>query len=659
MNILHWLKMMRLFEGRGIGFLLLLLVFLPGCTAAQKITALVMPGNANIQSSGTVVPPGSFVKPSLIQTRSVDLATDVVVPKGNIPALPASPLVPVVFLYASPTTQNYFAKGEIDARVHVQQWEVFLRKYRIPFQVVSSVEKLENTQPGVLLLPSSIALSEREKQAITSFRGKGGSVLSSWLTGVRGERGEWQGFGFMESALDVKVVGNTEADENDNFMMPHGDSPVTHSLAAGLRIWMERPKDWYPLRLVGRFPAAQIMEWSRTFVLGKQTSTVVFDERQQPSGRLSRSVVLGYPERLWLSADPKLLEAIAHNSLTWLLRRPDAYVSAWPFPYKSAFVLAVDSAETILDSDVAFAQSLENAGGRATYYVLSENAVKSADNLRKLMARGHEVNYLGDRFAGFRGQSITVQAGRLDAMVKGLKSAGVNVADDAGFHAPMESYDKTTEKLLKERAFGHYIAFMDSSDARLPFIAPAEVGAPKPSKSVVVLPRTQNGPEDSMEVGDPEVGLKTFLSELELSDQMGGLSVVRVPNQSLLTTAQSDQIFKHLKERKNRMWLATSGQVAEWWRERARLAAQLMAGVTAPQLKVTVKDGKTLQQAATVLINLPDSAVTVRLVARGSYEKLPRVTKIDAWRSAIIFDGWAPGEYYWDIFFDPVTSTAN
>ena len=661
MTIFPEFKFLNFCKMGGLGCLSVLLAFLQGCSSAKPVPADGKQGTAAVrQSSGLFVPAGIFGKSADGQTQSSASFTAASATIFGSPVTPSQPLVPEVFLYASPTTQNYFAKGGVDAKVSIQQWEVFLRKYKIPFQLVASVDKLEKAQPGILLLPSLVALSEREKQAVTSFRAKGGGVLASWLTGVRGEKGEWQGFGFMENTLDVKVVGNTEADENDNFMMPHGDSPVTHSLPAGMRIWLDRPKDWYPLRLTGRFPAAQIMDWSRAFVLGKPTSTIVFDERRQPSGQLSRSVVLGYPERLWLTADPKLLEAIAHNSLMWLLRRPDAYLSAWPYLYQSAFVLAVDSAEIITDTDVVFAQSLENAGGRATYYVLSENAGKSADNLKKIKARGHEVNYLGDRFAGFRDQPSAVQAGRLDGMVKGLKSAGVEVAEDAGFHAPMESYDKNTEKLLKERTFGHYIAFMDSTDSRLPFFASVEAGAAKPAKSVVVLPRTQNGPEDSMDEGDPEVGLKTFLSELELSEKMGGLSVVRVPNQSLLTAAQSGEIFNHLRERKDRMWLATSGQVADWWRERERVTVRLEAGVTAPQLTVTVKAGQPLRQAATVLINLPESGGVVRLVARGSYEKVPKVANVDAWRAAVVLDGLAPGEYQWYVYFDrPIAAVPN
>ena len=614
---------------------------------------------AATQVTGLVVPAGAFGKQASDPTQLSLLSAAASAPATTTPTVPSSPLVAAVLLYASPTTKNYLVKGGIDAKVNIQQWEVFLRKYRIPFQVVASVDKLETAQPGVLLLPSSVALSEREKQAVINFRAKGGGVLASWLTGVRDDKGEWQGFGFMESALDAKVVGNTEADENDNFMMPNGDSPITHSLPAGLRIWLDRPKDWYPLRFAARNSAAQIMDWSRAFIAGKPTSTIVFDERIQSSGRLSRSVVLGYPERLWLTADPKFLEAIAHNSLMWLLRQPDAYFSAWPYPYRSAFVLAVISPDTISDDDVNFAQSLEREGVRATYYLLSEHAVKSAEKIKKIKALGHEIGYLGDRFVGFKDQSSTAQKLRLDAMVKEVKSAGIEAPEDAGFHAPMELFDKNTEKLLAELNFGHYIGFMNSTDARLPFFSLAQPEASKLSKSLIVLPRTQNGPEDSMEESDAEVGLKNFLNELELSEKMGGLSVIRTPTRSSLTAAQLGEILKYLKARKDQMWLATSRQIADWWRERVRVTARLEAGVAAPQLTVTVEAGQPLQHAATVWINLPQSGDAVRLVAHSTSGKLPKIAVVDTWRAAIVLDGLTPGQHQWSVYFDRATTATT
>jgi hypothetical protein len=566
------------------------------------------------------------------------------------PVAKSTPMIQRVQIYASPTTRARLTATGMDANESVRTWEVFLRKYRIPYQTVVSVEQLEKLQPGVLLLPSAIALTEREKQAVVDFRSKGGGVLSTWMTGVENEAGELRGYGFMQDALGVKVVGNTEAQANDIWLIPHGDNPVTHNLPAGSRIWLERVKQGYPLRLVGAHPAANIMDWGRTVVPEKPSTTITFDERLQPTGRLSRSVVFGYPERLWISADPKLLEAIAHNSLMWLLRQPDVYVAAWPHPYTSALVLAVDSADVVADVDLQFARQFEDAGGRATYYVLSENAQKSADILKKIQAKGHEVAFLGDQFKEFKGQSTAEQVKRLDTMQSEMKAVGFDIAVNAGFHAPMEQYDKTTERLLKERSFGHYIASMEASEARLPFFAPDVPGIEKSAKPLVVLPRTLGGPED--EDRDEATRMKECLNELDLASQMAGLAVVRIPNQSLLVKAELGEFFGHLKSMSNRMWMATGGQVSEWWRERERVSANLELNALAPVLKVTISGDKPLRQAVAVWVNLPESRGALRLVARGSYAKLPKVVRIDDWRNAVVLEGLAAGEYQWHLYFD-------
>jgi hypothetical protein len=629
--------------------LAVILLLLQGCTSVSTLPAKARNGLPAQLPTGFFIPTGTFNK---LAQEAKPAPSPTITPIVSAPTTPPKRFVPEVLVYASPSTQDYFATGGLDAKVNIRIWETFLRKYNITFKVVSSIEQLEGLQSGVLLLPSSVALSEREKQAVIGFRAKGGSVMASWLTGVRNEKGEWRGFDFMANVLDTMVVGNTEETEDDTFMMPYGDSPITHHLPAGLRVWLARPKEWYPLRLIGRHPAAQIMDWSRANTSGKPSSTIVFDERAQSSGHLSRSVVLGYPEHLWFSADPKLLEAIAHNSLMWLLRQPAAYKTAWPYPDASSFVMAVEATEVLVDIDLNFAKSMEDAGGRATYYVMSENIAKSAGILKKIQAQGHEVGYFADRYVGFKDQPANVQIKRLDDMRKAFADAGVVIAPDAGFHAPMDSYDKTTEKLLNERAFGSFMAVHDVTDSRLPYIAPIAAEGNPIGKPMVVLPRTQNGPEEYMEEGDPEVGLKNFLDEVELTDQMGGLSIVRLPVQTLLTKVQLAEIFKHLKARRDRMWLTTATHAAEWWRERERVNIRLESGAAAPQLTVTIKGEGALKQAAMLWVNLPESGSNLRLVPRGNYAKSPKIASIDIWRAAVVLEGLAPGEYHWDVYFD-------
>jgi hypothetical protein len=614
---------------------------------------LLMQGCANAPST----PPVGSKNPAVLSVASsTSLPGGTLVPSvaptaASFTPMAASGLVSEVFLYSSPVTQAYFAKGGVDIKVGIRIWEVFLRKYKIPFRLISTLEQLEQVPSGLLLLPSTVALSGREKQAIIGFRAKGGSVLATWLSGVRNEAGEWVGFGFMDAALDVKVVGNTEADEGVTYLIPYGDNPVTHDLPAGQRVWLERAKEWYPLRLVGRQQSAQVMDWARTFSPDKPSATLVFDEKVQASGRSSRSVVFGYPERLWLSADPRQLEAIAYNAIKWLLRQPDIYLSAWPHPYSSALVMVVDSTDVVVNSDLNFSKMVETAGGKATYFILSENAGKSAEVLKKIHARGHEIAFLGDRFDGFSGQPAEVQVKRLDSMLKVTQELGFDTHGGAGFHPPMDSYDKTTEKLLKERAFGYFVTSNGVTDSRLPFLPATEGDALKSGPMMVALPRTQIGPEDAMEEGDPEMGLQSFLSELSLAEDMAGISLIRVPNQSLLTPEQLVEIFDHLKARQNKLWVATGRQVADWWRQRSRIDARLDAGAAGQVLTVTIHGDTPLTQKAMVWVNLPNPGDLLQATPVGKTSKSISVTKIDTWRSAILLEGLSPGAYQWSLTF--------
>ncbi len=582
------------------------------------------------------------------------------VPTSALPPIEgrAVALAPMVLLYLSPSTKAYQDSGKAGFTTYPSIWQTFLRKYRIPFQNIASVEQLEASTPGVLLLPSLVALSQREKQAIQKFRASGGSVLSTWLTGVRDESGGWQGFGFMQNVLNVEVVGDTEPTEEISTLMPYGDSPITYSLLAGQRLWMERVKGMYPLRLSGRAASAQIMDWGRTSVMGKSGAIITFDEQRQSTGVLSRSVTLGYTERLWLSTEPKVLEAIAYQAMTWLLRQSAVHVAAWPFPYTAALSVLVSASDVLDSADLKFADVVEKAGMRASYYVLSNNLKKSMDALKKLQAKGHEIGYMGDQFGGFRGLPEATQSKRLTAALQEMKEAGVSPGPDYGFHAPMEAQDKTTELLLNQLGFSHQIGFLETSDIRVPMLIPRAAGAANPAKPMVILPRTISSPEDLM-AEEPEEGFKQFLAEFELSKAMGSLALVRFPNQSVLTEVEVGNIFKRFKESSADVWIATNGEVARWWRERDRISAEIDTSSAVLRLSVTVSGTERLSSNAAVMVNLPYAQDTLRLIPDGDNRNTVKIQRIDPWRALVSLDKLPPGKYRWMMQFERSAGKAN
>lgn len=560
--------------------------------------------------------------------------------------------LPPVMIYASPTSRAYFAAGGINYQNNVDTWQLALRRLDIPFEVIDSLSRID--KPGfkpaqsLLLLPSAIALTEQERRSLARYHDQGGALLASWLCGVRNERGEWLGFGFMETVLGTKVVGTTEADNDDSFVIPYGNSPVSHQLPAGFRVWTERVPNWYPLRLASSNLAAHLTDWSRTVKHDKRTGLISYEQRAATSGT-ARSVVLGFPERLWYSADLKAFDALAGDALFWLLREPAVYLSNWPYPYRSAFILSINASDFTEDSDDAFARQTEAAGWHGTYYVLSEHAESGKALLGKLAQRGHEIGYFGDRLVGFQNQSANQQKKRIDTMVSEMKELEIDTASPPGFRAPMESSDATTLRLLRAKGISHIVTDSGATETRLPVISPGPVAAN--GEQLVLLPRTLSGPEDLMADTPVPEAIKNYLTELDLAADMGALGVVSLPTRTSLSPAQWGEILARLKARDKQVWLSTANQVSSWWREHERVQVSLNTDVSPALLTLQISGDGPLQQAMTLLVNLPQSGRVPLLFANGHDAPAPKVASYDNLRAALILPNLAPGKYEWYLSF--------
>ena len=571
---------------------------------------------------------------------------------------PAPPVDPAkltdiaVWLYVSQPSQAQLMTLGTDPTTSMRIWENYFGTNKISYARISGAADLNRITPsGILLLPSTVVLSESEKEAVLHWRNRGGSVLSTWLTASHSEMGAPLGDAFMRDVLDVQVAGSTQGETDDTYMIVHGDNPVLNDLPAGTRVWLERVPNQLPLRLVGKQEAAQIMSWSRTNDAKKNTGLLAFNERKMPSGLYSRTVTLGYPEQNWLRSDPEQLNAVHEDVLSWLWRRPEAYLGAWPYPYQSGLLVAVQAAEPITDVDLPFAKAISKMGGRATYYVQSENAARALPGIKAVTALGHDIAYLSDTFEGFKGQPEAKQNERMDTMQKQLADAQVVISTPAGFSTPMDSYDQTTKRLLVERQFASFLAFMEVSDSALPLITSRRADG---LAQTVVLPRTLIGPEEAIESGDPAEELSRYLELLALSVDMGGLVVMRLPTKTIMSAAQSQQVLDKVASLRARLWVASANQISQWWRSRERVSVSLQAHPQGQLLRVTVVPGVAAPQPLTIWVSLPRPNTRVRLQAVNKGNKPPPVVAVDAWRSAVVLGAPTVGTHEWLLQFEEI-----
>ena len=554
--------------------------------------------------------------------------------------------LPPVYLYQSPNTRTFLAAGGVNYQNNIDIWHLLLKRLDVPFELTDKIEVLNasGAERGLVLLPSAVALSSAERQTLARFHERGGAILATWLCGVRNEHGQWLGFNFMENVLDTKVSGTTEAEQDDTFLIPYGASPINHQLPSGLRVWTERIANWYPLRLSGPNLAARMMDWSRTTSPDKTSGLISFNQRQAQAGG-ARSVVFGYPERLWFSADPKAFDALAGDAIFWLLRQPAVYQASWPHPYRSAFVVTVGASDFSEQADLTFAKQTAAANWRATYYVVSEHVNENREMLKKIQQAGHDIGYFGDKLASFQNQSANQQKKRIDTMLAEVRESEIEPASPPGFKAPLDVFDATTLRLLRAKGFGHVIADQGAAETRLPHWA---AGSGEP---LALLPRTISAPEDLMGDNTPAKAIGAFGHEVEVADAMGSLGVVSVPSSSSLTAAQWGQILDHIKQRGPQLWLASANQVVDWWRERSRVKVSLNTDVTPALLTLEVTGEGPVQQPFSLLVNLPRPASKPHLIADGHSQSAPKIESFDALRGALIFANLPPGTWHWYLSF--------
>ena len=372
--------------------------------------------------------PAHFIPAAAFDAQGNRVGTPATAALAPSPGLAANAFRPEVILYFSPASRSFYRRGDVDPAINRVLWERFLGKYEIPYRVVEDAAALQQAGTGVLVLPANMALGADERQAIVDFRARGGSLFASWLLGTHDKDGSWRGFDWMESLLGIGVVGTTAPHEEDRYINPYGDSPVIHALPAGTRIWTERAPGWWPLRITGRNDAAQVRTWSRATDAARPQVVAAFDEVATASGATSRMVYFGWPERLWMAADPGKHEGLLYDSLTWLLRQPSAWVANWPDARQSAYVTAVYMADVFNDNDLPFADRQAARGMLATYFILGFEIDKSADTLKALQKRGHGLAYEGDEYVGFKDVPIEEQSARMQKMREDVAASGADRA---------------------------------------------------------------------------------------------------------------------------------------------------------------------------------------------------------------------------------------
>lgn len=546
-----------------------------------------------------------------------------------------------IYLYNSPHSADAWKEKGQSYNDMLGSWRRYLKKFGPEAKEISRQELLAlPAGHSVLILSSAIALDNEEKLAIDRLARQGTNLLGTGLIGTLGARSSPVGLEFLHRTFRVRTHGEFTSDDG-LFMMPFGDGPITWPVPAGRRMDVGGDGNSGAIRVESANLAAVMLGWDR--IMDPQVHGVLaYDESSQ-----NRVVYSGLAEYAWPSKKNGMvaMHAILDASIAWLRRKPQAFRAAWPEGKRAAHLIEMDTEDKYYAA-TNLAQHLEQYGFRGTFYSLTSEAVKYPQVVKDLKKRGHEIAYHADVHFGFGKLPTAEQELRIQFMVQQMQGIlGDEVIDATGFRAPTESYDHTTELLLRKHGMLHHAADPAASEDRLPFFSIAEPGVP-PSAALVVLPRTQWDDVNFTYMRlTPDAVSRILAFDLDLNFRSGAFSLLSVHSQyyvdgALMHGVMADYVRK-VAAYGDKLWVARGDAIAQWWRQRAQVRVSQTPHPGGIQLSL---DSAVNLKGFTILVTLPHANASVQWVpAENQRGTSVRIQPIDTHRTALVFEQLSPG----------------
>jgi Polysaccharide deacetylase len=540
-----------------------------------------------------------------------------------------------IYLYLSPGTAQYLKANELSYDALLGRWRRYLKKYGKLSKEIGRDQLLAGLEPGLLILASAQVLDLQERKAVTDFATAGGSVLGTGPVGSRDAEGRLLGYEYLQETFKVKVHGHFSTNENW-FLMPFGGGPLTWPIGAGRRMSLGKTVENTLLRVHSDNLAAVAMNWARTRDDTIPNGAIAFHE----SGP-NRYVYFAFPESVWGFHKLADMNAMLDSTVAWLRHEPRVYKSDWPDGMVAAQLIEMDTEDKFFSAP-NFADHLEKIGVKGTFYCLTSEAVKYPQIVKDLLRRGHEIAYHADTHVGFKGQSLLEQETRLSNMKSQMQSIlGASIGAATGFRAPTESYDFTTEALLRKAGIRHHAADPSSGTDRLPFFSSAEPGL-GPNHALVVLPRTQFDDVNFKRLQYLPAGVESILAnDLDLTVMSGAFGLLSVHTQNYvengLMYVTMGRYMKKVESYKNKLWVARGDQIAEWWRQREHVTMKSVAEGADIRLQVETTGTGNYSGITALITNIAKFRMPTVSATDGRGVKVT-VKALDPFRTAIIFD---------------------
>ena len=498
-----------------------------------------------------------------------------------------------VAVLRDPATDRYYdAPGAMDSIVGT--WLTALHAIGATARVISPEEAVRSTYEQVLIVPASPCLGRDARHAIDVATQRGTGILMTWLSGVRDGGCRQRGYGLVVQVSGAQRLDTLNAGRQECYVTFLRGGPLAADIPPGARLELV-VANHVALRSPRReayfsdFMLNPRAVGGNDLLDGAIVETTIASARAVYWGFDLRAVV----NRPW---DRALALIVARNSVAWAAGIPSATVEPWPDGKRSAAVFAQDVEDEFANARYSL-DSLRAAHVPGTYFVVSRLADHQADLARALAEQG-EVGTHTPRHHLLGGRPAAEQQAALDETQHELTA--VIGRPVAGLRPPEEQFDQTTLASWKH-AGGRYMFATLNGRAASPEIFPTQDGP------LVALGRVTN--DDFIEVrrrGLVKVDslANDFLTGFDKVRALGGLFILSYHSQMLSRPELVPALARVARTvaGDTTVWLATAGQVADWWLARSLVIARARF-VGRDQLALEVRNtGPTAVQGAVVRV---------------------------------------------------------
>jgi peptidoglycan/xylan/chitin deacetylase (PgdA/CDA1 family) len=518
----------------------------------------------------------------------------------------------IAILRSEYTSKFFKTAANYDA--HVEYWRKLVLTINMTVDLVTDSQLEEGLQGfQILLVPSAICLSEKEKASIRDFVSKGGSAICTWATGARDETGAWKGLDFLSELTGADTFEFTPR-TSPWFLTFASGNPLTAGAPEGSRVQVDSPE-----RLEAKSPGVDGY-WSDARLFPVDPNLPVNFQGALLHNAYGRGRVAwyGFQENSAVAGgnDKAILDLTLFNTLAWAGRKTLCAVNSWPALYSSASVFACD-VEDKFDNAGYAANALRKAQEKGTFFCVADMVKENPDLIPQLEGAG-EVAVHGDTHDPFSPAGVLSQIIRMEKARWRLWRLGGSWA--SGFHPPFDAFGNHTLEALAATHFHYVMLGAEGSAGEANSVLPDILRVSQSSRwfhrnlDLVRLTRTMDDDLHYSPLGivglNPSWIAQRALADFEIIHGLGGLYIFAFHSQGF-SAPEYVGIIPVLIEQfhRSKTWIATAEEVADWWQSRSHVLVSVSEKGT-NVIRLTVKYGgaKPLDNAALTVYPSGDSA---------------------------------------------------